>query len=165
MNTKIVVPKEFDVSIYPISSLVTTDGVQYDTVVTNSTTTYANLFDIDTDTYLPSIVGELAWVYVNISMEMLGGSNTPIVTYKLEADNKGLDTWTIMSAEETYQTTTGYIGVRLEGYLKLTADLVDTAPLSLKVQFKSDGTGSTNMVSIKVKNDSVIRLVGMHKLP
>ena len=52
MNTKIVVPKEFDVSIYPISSLVTTDGVQYDTVVTNQAITYKNLFDIDSDTCL-----------------------------------------------------------------------------------------------------------------
>jgi len=165
MNTKIVVPKEFDVSIYPASSLLTTNGVQYNTVVTNSTTTYANLFDIDTDTYFPSIVGELAWVYVNISFEVLGGATPPIVTYKLEADNKGLDTWTIMSGQETYTTTTGYVGKRLEGYLKLTTDLVDTAPLSLRVQFKSNGTGAANMVSIKLKNDSVIRIVGMHKLP
>ena len=162
MNTKIVVPKEFDVSIYPASSLLTTNGVQYNTVVTNSTTTYANLFDIDTDTYFPSIVGELAWVYVNISFEVLGGATPPIVTYKLEADNKGLDTWTIMSGQETYTTTTGYVGKRLEGYLKLTTDLVDTAPLSLRLQFKSS---DTNSISVRLKNDSVIRIVGMHKLP
>ena len=107
MGLIVVKQKEFDVSIYPVRALLTTTGVQYATVVTNSTTTYVNLFDIDSDTYFPIIIGDLAWVYVNISFEVLGGSNTPIVTFKLEADNKGLDTWTIMSAEETYQTTTG----------------------------------------------------------
>ncbi len=163
--TMIIKPREFDVSIYPVSSLITTDGVQYNTVVTNQTTAYKDLFDIDLDTYFPQIVGELAWVYVNISVEILGGSNTPDVTFKLEADNKGLDVWTIMSAAEVYTTTTGYVAKRLEGYLKLTAGLVSTAPLSIRFQFKSDAATANDLVSIKLKNDTVIRLVGTHKVP
>ena len=160
MGLIVVKPKEFDVSIYPISSLVTTDGVQYDTEVANATTSYVDLFDIDSDTYFPTIIGKLAWVYVNISFEVKYTSGASTVTYKLEADNKGLDAWTIMSAEETYAATSGYVGKRLEGYLKLTAGLVDTAPLSLRLRFKA----SANLISIQLKNDTVIRLVGTYRL-
>lgn len=157
-NTKFVEPIKFDISIYPVSGLLTNDGVQYETVVTNSTTTYADLFSIDTDTFFPDLKGKLAWVYMNISMEFLGGSNTPIVTYKLEIKDYNASSWTIMSAQETYQTTTGYIGERLEGYIAI--DTVTHVPFDIRVQFKSDGTGSTNMVSVKLKNDSCIRIVG-----
>ncbi len=158
-----VVQREFDDWIYPVRVLLTTDGVQYDTVVTNETVSYVTLFSLNTDTYYPHSVGELIKVYANLSFEILGGSNTPIMTYKAEAKNKALTTWTIMSAEETYQTTTGYIGKRLEGYLKITADAIDKAPFSLRVQFKSDGTGATNRVSVRLKNDTVIKVVGVYK--
>ncbi len=157
-NTKLVDPVMFDVSIYPVAVLLTTDGVQYETVVTNSTTTYSNLFSIDTDTYFPYLKGKLAWVYVNLSFEMLGGSNTPITTYKAEFKKHDASSWTIMSAEETYQTTTSYVGVKLEGYIDI--DTVNEVPFDIRVQYKSDGTGSTNLVSVKLKNDTVIRIVG-----
>jgi len=158
--------KEFDVSIYPVRALVTTDGVQYDTVKTNqSSTVYTDLFDIDTDTYFPHIVGKLAWVYVNISFEIKGGTNLPTASFKLDADNKGLDTWTIMSAVEPYKTTVGYVAKRLEGYLKITDDLVDKVPLSIRLQFKSSGATAIDLASVKLKNDTVIRLVGTHKGP
>ena len=160
MGLIVVKPKEFDVSIYPISSLVTTDGVQYDTEVANATTSYVDLFDIDSDTYFPTIIGKLAWVYVNISFEVKYTSGASTVTFKLEADNKGLDTWTIMSGEPTYAATAAFVGKRLEGYLKLTTDLVDTAPLSLRLQFKA----SANSITMRLKNDTVIRLVGTYHL-
>lgn len=151
-------PIKFDISIYPVAVLLTTNGVQYETIVTNQTTTYADLFSIGTDTFFPDVKGKLAWVYVNLSFEILGGSNTPITTFKAEFKKEDASSWTIMSAEETYQTTTGYIGKRLEGYIDI--DTVNRAPFDIRVQFKSDGTGATNMVSIKLKNDTVIRLVG-----
>ncbi len=157
-NTKLVDPINFDISIYPVKGLLTNDGVQYETVVTNSTTTYGDLFSIDTDTYFPALKGKLAWVYMNISMVFLGGSNTPITTYKLEIKDYNATSWTIMSAAETYQTTTSYVGERLEGYMKI--DTITHVPFDIRVQFKSDGTGSTNMVSVKLKNDTIIRLVG-----
>ena len=157
-GVSLIDPIKFDISIYPVSALLTTNGVQYETVVTNSTTTYADLFSIDTDTFFPDLKGKLAWVYMNISMEFLGCSNTPIVTYKLEIKDYKASSWTIMSAQETYQTTTGYIGKRLEGYIAI--DTVTHVPFDIRVQFKSDGTGSTNMVSVKLKNDTCLRLVG-----
>jgi len=161
-RTQMIDPIKFDVSIYPVSALLTTNGVQYETTVTNSTTTYADLFSIDTDTYFPAVKGKLAWVYVNLSIEFLGGSNTPVTTYKAEFKKKDASSWTIMSAEETYQTTTGSVGVRLEGYIDI--DTVDRAPFDIRVQFKSDGTGATNMVSAKLKNDTIIRLVGSREV-
>lgn len=166
MGLIVVKPKEFDVTIRPVRSLLTVgaNGAQYASVVTNQTTTYKNLFDIDSDTYFPTVIGKLAWVEVFISFDIMGGSNTPVVTYKLEADNKGLDTWTIMSAEETYTTTTSYINKAFESLLKITANLVDTAPLSIRLQFKSGAATANDLVSIKLKNDTYIRLVGTYNL-
>ena len=161
-GVSLIDPIKFDVSIYPVTGLLTTDGVQYATVVTNSTTAYEDLFSIDTDTFFPAVKGKLAWVYMNISMEFLGGSNTPTVTYKLEVKDANASSWTIMSAEETYETTTGYINKRLEAYIKI--DTVTHAPFDIRVQFKSSGTGSTNMVSAKLKNDTTIRLPGSREM-
>ena len=157
-GAQLVDPVKFDVSIYPVATLITTDGVQYATVVTNQTTTYKDLFSIDTDTYFPAVKGKLAWVYVNLSFEILGGSNTPDITFKAEFKKYDATAWTIMSAEETYTTTTGYVGKRLEGYIKI--DTVDRAPFDIRVQFKSDAATANDLVSAKLKNDSVIRLVG-----
>lgn len=151
----------FDVSIYPVAELLTTTGVQYETIVTNGTTSYVDLFDFDTDTYFPDLDGTLAWVYVNISFEVKGGTNLPVVTYKIEAKNGDLASWTIMSAEETYTTTTSYVGKRLEGYLLITTDAIDDAPFDIRLQFKSDATdGTTETIYTRLKNDTVIRLVG-----
>ena len=160
--------KEFDVSIYPVTALLTTDGVQYATVVTNQTATYADLFSIDTDTYFPSVVGDLAWVYVNISFILWAGTDDPLATWKIEARNKD-GTWTIMSAEETQQIAAQNsealaLAERLEGYLLL-GSTIDKAPFSIRCQFKSDSTEVNDLVSMRLKNDSVIRLVGMYKLP
>ena len=163
MGLLAVKPREFDVTIYPLRVLATTTGIQYGTVVTNQTTAYKNLFDIDSDTYFPDVIGRLAWVDMYISFEIMGGSNTPTVTYKLEADNKGLDIWTIMSAEETYDTTTGYIHKTFDSLLKITSGLVDKAPLSLRLQFKSGAETANDLISMRLKNDTYIRLVGTYR--
>ena len=157
-GAQLIDPIKFDISIYPVTGLLTTTGVQYETAVANDTTTYADVFSIDTDTYFPDVKGKLAWVYMNISIEILGGSATPIATYKLEIKDYNASSWTIMSAEETYQTTTAYVGMRLEGYIKI--DTVTHAPFDIRLQAKSDGTGATERVSVKLKNDTCIRLVG-----
>ena len=36
-KTQLVEPVKFDVSIYPVSALLTTNGVQYETAATNQT--------------------------------------------------------------------------------------------------------------------------------
>ena len=149
----------FDVSIYPINSLLTTDGVQYDTAVECTTITYIDLFDYSTDDFFLGLDGTLAWVYVNVSFEVKGGTSLPIVTYKVEARNDG-GAWVIMSAEETYTTTVNYVGKRLEGYLKITDGTIDEAPFDIRLQFKSDATGANEEVTAQLKNDTVIRLVG-----
>ena len=149
---------KFDVSIYPVSALLTTNGVQYEAVVTNQTVTYADLFSIDTDTFFSYVEGKLAWVYVNLSFEVKGGSNTPVVTYKAEFKKANDSSWTIMSAAETYTTTTSYVGKRLEGYIDLAT--VDEAPFDIRIQFKSDAATANDLVSAKLKNDTTIRLVG-----
>lgn len=161
-GVSLIDPIKFDVSIYPVTGLLTTTGVQYETAVANDTTSYADVFSIDTDTFFPDIKGKLAWVYFNISFEVLGGSATPIASYKVEIKDYNAAAWTIMSAEETYQTTTSYVGIRLEGYIKI--DTVTHAPFDIRLQAKSDGTGATERVSVKLKNDSVIRLVGEREM-
>ena len=162
-NTELVEPVVFDRWIYPVKALLTTDGVQYNTVVTNQTATYADLFSLDTDTYYPHTKGDLAWIYVNISFILWAGTDDPLATWKIEARNKG-GTWTIMSAEETQQiaaqnTEALALAERLEGYLLL-GDNIDTAPFSLRLQFKSDSTAADDLVSMRLKNNSVIRFVG-----
>jgi len=159
-DTKSVDEVKFDVSIYPVSALLTATGVQYATEVANSTTTYADLFSISTHTYFPYVKGRLAWAYFNISFEAKGGSATPIATYKVETKNSKDSTWVIQSAEATYQTTTSYVGMRLEGYILLATGTIDYAPFDIRLQFKSDAAGATETVTIKLKNDSLIRLVG-----
>ena len=166
--TVIVKPREFDVSIYPVKALLTTDGVQYAAVVENQTANYADLFSYDIDTYFPQIVGKLAWVYVNISFVLWAGTDDPLVKWKIEARNKD-GTWTIMSAEEEQQiaaqnTEGTALAERLEGYLLLSS-AIDTAPFSIRLQFKSDSTAANDKASMRLKNDSVIRLVGTHKVP
>ena len=161
-GVSLIDPIKFDISIYPVAALLTTDGVQYETAVANDTTTYADVFSIDTDTYFPDVKGKLAWVYFNISFEVLGGSSTPIATYKVEIKDANATDWTIMSAEETYQTTTSYAGQSLEGYIKI--DTVTNAPFDIRLQAKSDGAGATERVSVKLKNDTVIRLVGEREM-
>lgn len=154
----------FDVSVYPVKALVETDGVQYATVVENQTAVYADLFSIDMDTYFPRLRGKLAWVYVNISYILWAGTDDPLVTWKLEAQNKD-GTWTIMSAEETLQISTennegaAHAG-SLEGYLLITTDLIDQIPFSIRLQFKSDSTAANDKASMRLKNDTVIRAVG-----
>ena len=158
-GVSLIDPIKFDISIYPVAVLLTTTGVQYEAEVANATTTYADLFSIDTDTYFPDIKGKLGWVYVNLSFEIKGGTNLPVATYKAEFKKANASTWTIMSAEETYTTTTAYVGKRLEGYIDI--DTVDEAPFDIRVQFKSDATdGTTETVTAKLKNDTIIRLVG-----
>ena len=159
-NTKLIEPVNTDASIYPVRALLTTNGVQYATAVNNTGTTYADLFSINTHTYFPHLKGKLTWVYCNISFEALGGSANPIITFKLEAKNSDESTWVIQSAEETYQTTTGYIGQRLEGYLLITASTIDKYPFDIRLQFKSDAATVNEDVTMKLKNDSVIRIVG-----
>lgn len=166
--TMIIKPREFDVSIYPVRALLTTDGVQYNAVVENQTAVYADLFSYDSDTYFPQIVGELAWVYVNISFILWAGTDDPLVTWKIEARNKG-GTWTIMSAAETQQiaaqnSEAAALAERLEGYLLLGTN-INKAPFSIRLQFKSDSTAANDKASMRIKNDSVIRLVGTHKVP
>ena len=153
----------FDVSIYPVKALLTTDGVQYNAVVENQTAVYADLFSIDTDTYFPRIKGALAWVYINISFILWAGTDDPLVTWKIEARNKD-GTWTIMSAEETQQIAAQNsegtaLAERLEGYLLL-GDNINTAPFSIRLQFKSDSTAANDKASMRLKNATVIRLVG-----
>lgn len=162
-RTQLVEPIKFDISIYPVSALLTTNGVQYETTVTNSTITYADLFSIDTDTYFPAVKGKLAWVYVNLSFEIKGGTNNPHCIYKAEFKKHDATSWTIMSAEEDYTTTTSYVAQRLEGYIDI--DTVSKAPFDIRVQFKSDAAnGSTETVTAKLKNDTVIRLVGSREV-
>ena len=163
-KTQLVDPVLFDVSIYPVTGLLTTTGVQYATAVANATTTYADLFSISTHDYFPYVKGLLAWVYFNISVEFLGGSATPIATYKIEVKRSDYATWVIQSAEATYQTTTAYVGMRLEGYIALASGTTDYAPLDIRLQFKSDAAGATETVTAKLKNDSVIRIVGSREV-
>ncbi len=158
-NVQMVDPVKFDVSIYPVTGLLTTDGVQYETAVNNAGTTYADLFSISIDTYFPALKGRLAWVYVNISMEMLGGSSNPHIIYKAEFKAHNATSWTIMSAAEDYTSTTSYVAQRLEGYITLSA-VATTVPFDIRVQFKSDATGANEDVTVKLKNDTVIRIVG-----
>lgn len=158
-NTKLVEPVKFDVSIYPVRALLTTEGVQYNAVVTNATETYKDLFSIDTDTYFPHLKGNLAWVYVNISYILWSASGTP--SWIIQARNKN-GTWTAMSGTETQlisgQTSeTDALKERLEGYLLL-GDDINKVPFSIRLQFKADATLKT--VSMRLKNDTVIRLVG-----
>lgn len=155
--------KEFDISIHLVRALLTSDGVQYGDVITNKTTSYKDLFSIDSDAYFPFMIGNLARSHVVIWFEVKGGNNTPVVTYKADARNKG-GTWTIMSAEESYSTTVNYVERKLEGDLKITSGLVDTAPLSVRLQFKSNGTTDDDLVSVKLRNDTVIRFVGTYSL-
>ena len=160
-KTELVEPVKFDVSIYPVSALLTATGVQYATAVANATTTYADLFSISTHTYFPYVKGDLAWAYFNISIEVKGGTNLPHCIYKVEAKNSNYGTWVIQSAEVDYTCTTAYVGMRLEGYILITAGTVDNAPLDIRLQFKSDAAnGATETVTAKLKNDTVIRLVG-----
>ena len=165
----IVISKSFDKWIYPVKALLTTDGVQYNTVVTNQTAEYKDLFSLDTNTYYPDAVGDLAWVYVNISFILWAGTDDPLAKWKIEARNKD-GNWTIMSAEEEQQidaqnTEALALAERLEGYLLLTTDVIDTAPFNIRLRFKSDSTAVNDKVSMRLKNDTVIRFVGMHKLP
>lgn len=158
-QTQLIDPVKFDVSIYPVSALLTTNGVQYETAITNQTTSYVDLFSIDTDTYFPAVKGKLAWVYVNLSFEIKAGNGTPTATYKAEFKKAKSSSWTIMSAEETYVSVTeSYVGVRLEGYIDI--DTVDEAPFDIRVQFKSNGTAAGDKLYAILKNDTVIRLVG-----
>ena len=148
----------FDVSIYPISSLLATDGVQYDTPVNCTTDTYIPLFEYNTADFFADLEGTLAWVYVNISFEVLGGTSLPVVTYQVDVRSDG-EAWTAMSAAEDYTTTTDYVGMRLEGYFKIAAT-IDEVPFDIRLQFLSDATGADEDVTIRLKNDTVIRLVG-----
>ena len=162
-KTELVEPVVFDRWIYPVRALLTTDGVQYNAVVTNQTATYADLFSIDTDTYYPHTKGDLTYVYVNISFILWAGTDDPLATWKIEARNKD-GTWTIMSAEETQQIAAQNsealaLAERLEGYLLLSS-AIDKAPFSIRCQFKSDSTAANDLVSMRLKNDSVIRFVG-----
>lgn len=162
-----VTPVHFDVSVRPVKALVTTDGVQYLAAVSNQTTTYKDLFSLNTDTQYPLVIGKLAYVYVNISFVAWSGSNDPQITYKLEAKNKDLTTWTIMSAQETWTPTgndeANKEAERLEGFLLLTTGLVDTTPLSMRLQFKSAAATANDIVYMRLKNDTVIQLVGTHR--
>jgi uncharacterized membrane protein len=162
-----ITPVHFDVSIRPVKALVTTDGVQYLAAVSNQTTTYKDLFSINTDTDYPLVIGKLAYVYVNISLSAYSGSNDPAITYKLEAKNKNLTTWTIMSAQEEWTPTGDDVAnhqlERIEGFLLLTAALVDTAPLSIRLQFKSAAETANDIVYMRLKNDTVIQLVGTYR--
>jgi len=162
-GAQLVDPVKFDVSIYPVAVLLTTNGVQYEAEVANATTTYADLFSIDTDTYFPAVKGKLAWVYVNLSFEIKGGTNLPVASYKAEFKRHDAAGWTLMSAEETYTTTTAYVGKRLEGYIDI--DTVNEAPFDIRIQFKSDAAnGATETVTARLKNDTVIRLVGSREV-
>jgi len=163
-KTELVEPVKFDVSIYPVSALLTATGVQYLATVNNATTTYANLFSISTHTYFPYVKGLLAWAYFNISVEFLGGSGNPIVTYKVETKNSDYGTWVIQSAEETYQCTTASVGMRLEGYILLAAGTIDHAPFDIRLQFKSSSASATYDVTGKLKNDTCIRLIGSREV-
>lgn len=153
----------FDRWIYPVKVLLTTDGVQYNAVVENQTAVYKDLFSVDTDTYYPHTKGDLAWVYVNISFILWAGTDDPLAKWKIEARNKD-GIWTIMSAQEEQQinaqnTEELALAERLEGYLLL-GDNINTAPFSIRLQFKSDSTAANDKVSMRLKNDSVIRFVG-----
>lgn len=162
-----VAQKEFDVTFYLVRALVTTDGVQYMASVTNQTTTYKDLFSVHSDTYYPLIVGKLSRVYVYISFKAFSGSNDPEITFKLQAKNKTLTTWTDVSAAETWTPTGNDLANEaakyLEGELLLTTDFIDVAPLSLRLQFKSDAATANDIVSMRLKNDSVVRLVGTYR--
>ena len=164
-----VVPEQFDDAIRPVRALVTTDGVQYSDAVSNQTTDYKDLFSIDTDTYYPLAIGMLSYVYVNISLSAYTGSNDPDITYKLEAKNKALPEadWTIMSAEEVWTPTANVVGdaeeERIEGFLKITLDLIDTAPFSIRLQFKSEAAEAADIVYVRLKNSTIIQLVGTYK--
>ncbi len=161
LGTQLIDPVKFDVSIYPVTAQLTTTGVQYEAEVTNATTTYANLFSLDTHTYFPYVKGKLAWAYVNISFEVKAGNSTPTATYQIQAKNSGASTWVDMSAATDYSSvTTAYVGKKLEGYLDLTTGTIDYAPFSLKLRFKTDTVQAGDEVIIQLKNDTVIRLVG-----
>ena len=67
-----------------------------------------------------------------------------------------------MSAEETYTTTTDYVGKRLEGYIGI--NTVKKAPFDIRIQFKSDSTDAADLVSAKLKNDTLIRLIGSREV-
>ena len=164
----IVTPKQFDNYIRPVGKLLTTDGVQYATVVENQTAVYKDLFSIDSDTQFPAMVGFLAYIYFNISFIVWSaGAADPVLTYKAEAKNKSLTDWTIISAEETYTVAIHSegtaVGKRLEGFIKA-ATGINKAPLSVRLQFKSDGTDAADKISIRLKNDTVIRPIGMYDL-
>lgn len=163
-KTELVEPVKFDVSIYPVRRLVTASGVQYEAEITNATTTYADLFSISTHTWFPYVKGLLAWVYVNISFELKGGSATPSAVYILEAKNSDVSAWTPLSAATTTATTTSSVGYHLEGYILLTASAIDYAPFDIRLQFKSNSADANKEVLLKLKNDTIIRLVGSREV-
>lgn len=166
-GVQLVEPIIFDRWIYPVKALLTTDGVQYDTVVTNQTDDYKDLFSIDTHTYFPFDKGLLAWVYVNISFILWAASADPVASWKIEARNKDGE-WTIMSEVETQdiaaQTSEGAaLAERLEGYLLL-GSTINKAPFSIRLRFKSNGTADNDKVSMRLKNDTVIRYPGSREM-
>lgn len=164
-DTKLVDPVMFDVSIYPVRALVTTDGVQYATAITNQTAGYldASDYSFDTDTYFPYLKGNLAWVYVKFSFILWAGTDDPTVKWILQARNRN-GTWTNMSSEESQviaaqNSEATALAESLEGYLSL-ASAINTVPFSIRLRVKSDSTAANDKVSMRLKNDTVIRIVG-----
>lgn len=151
----------FDLTNYPIKAQGTTnsDGVQYgDEVVTVDADTDYVLLTYDSTASYPKLAGNLAWVHYNIVFELKAGNSTADLKWKLQARNKG-GTWTDMCAEQTESNiNTTYVAKRIKGYLDIKTNITEM-PFEMRLIFQSNET-TPGIGTGKVKNDTVIRMVG-----
>lgn len=163
-----VVSKQFDDFIRPVGGLLTSDGVQYATLVENQTESYKDVFDINSDTQFSCAIGFLSWVKLYISFIVWSvGPADPTVTYKVEIKEKTLVDWITVSVEETYlvveHTEVAAANRKLEGYIMPLVG-IEKAPFGVRLRFKSSGTASADKIFIRLKNDTYIRPVGVYSL-
>ena len=133
----------FDVSMRPVRAQLTADGVQYSTVVES---VKANV-DVDLLHYksidrYPRLRGTLAYVYVNISIELKAGTATADLKWRIQSRNKD-GTWTNMSAEiTTANVGTAYVALRREGFFAIQTNITQI-PLEVRVILQSNESKSS----------------------
>lgn len=133
----------FDVSGRPVRALITGDGVQYSTPVESvAANAYVTLLSYLTSDRYPRLRGTLAYVYVNISIELKAGTATADLKWKVQARNKD-GTWVDMSAEQSLDNIgTSYVADRLEGFFSIQTNITQI-PLEVKIVIKSNESKST----------------------
>ena len=155
--------EEFDVSVYPVRAQGTTDGVQYySTGATTTAATDIDLWTFDSYDYHPRLAGNLAWCYYNVSMELKAGSTGADLKWRLKARDRGSTAgWVNMCAEQTEtDINTTYVAKQIEGYLDIQTG-AELMPLEMKVVMQSNESSTASGEGIgRIKNDTIIRLVG-----